>query len=82
MTHTSRLYQVVSSEDAKKINEARKVKKMFKDECLEDFEDDYFDDDEEESNCWVCCGCGWVGAERPMGGECPKCMGYVEEEYL
>ena len=29
MTHTSRLYQVVSSEDAKKINEARKVKKLF-----------------------------------------------------
>lgn len=27
MTHTSRIYQVVSSEDAKKINEAKKVKK-------------------------------------------------------
>ena len=47
-----------------------------------EFDDNFWDDDQEEEPIWACTGCGWVGNDRPMGGECPTCMCGVEEEYL
>lgn len=73
MSHRSRLRSILSDEDLQKVNN------YYRDD------DDYFDDfdsDDEELPVWACTGCGWVGNDRPMGGECPRCMCAVEEEYL
>ena len=88
MTHRSRLRSILSDEDLEKINEV-KNKKLFpmnypsgwKDFLGDDYFD-VFDSDEEELPIWSCNGCNWVGNGRPIGGECPRCMCAVEEEYL
>lgn len=48
----------------------------------EEFEDSDFyldDEDREEQTVWT-CGCGTVVPDRQMGGMCPTCGAYMEEE--
>lgn len=54
-------------------------------EELEDpeFYEDSDDDDESEFNCWSCPSCGHTQVQKPsFGGQCPKCMCHMEEEYF
>lgn len=50
----------------------------------DDFDDEFDDwnNEEAEQTVWYCNGCNWSGNNRPMGGECPKCLCMVEEESI